>query len=349
MGGAERSALNLASLWSDRGEEVLVMPTFSGGGTGSFYQIPDKVKINYLADLSDSSAALPRLLALRKFIIDNQFDVVISFITNVNVAAIIAGLGSKIPIIVCERSDPFEIPMSFFWKVARSLTYPFAEQVIIQTNELLEKFKKSQSTYRNKLTVIPNPIPKVFLESCRTDEPSRRILAVGRLSKEKQFDHLIIAFSKIVPRDGWIVEIYGDGEEKENLQSLIDSLNLNAHIFLRGASHSVEMVYKAGDIFCLTSKYEGFPNALLEAMVSSCAAVCYASPCGPIEMLDASKNVILVDLNDIIALSDGIKKLMKNKTLRYKLGARSKFFAIKNYNEEVILSKWHSVLYPYDK
>ena len=293
-------------------------------------------------------AAFPRLLALRNFITDSKFDAVVSFITNVNVAAIVAGLGSKVPIIVCERSDPFVIPVSLFWKIARALTYPFAQHVIIQTNELLEKFKRSNAIYRNKLTVIPNPIPAVFIESPKAEVSSRRILAVGRLSKEKQFHHLIIAFSKIKLKDGWIIEIYGDGEERKNLQKLIESLNLSRHIFLRGATLNAEMIYKKGDIFCLTSKYEGFPNALLEAMVTGCAVVCYASPCGPKEMLDDGKNGILINLNDIMALSKGIKKLMMDEALRYELGDRSKLFAIQNYSSEVILKKWDSVLYPYD-
>ena len=344
MGGAERAALNLANLWCDLGDEVVVMPTYSGGGSGSFYPVCPKVRVCYLANVCESAAAFPRLLALKNFITDENFDVVVSFITNVNVAAIIAGLLAKVPIIVCERSDPFVIPISRFWRIARALTYPFSQHVIIQTSELLEKFKRSNVTYKNKLTVIPNSIPSVFLKNPVIIGSSRRILAVGRLSKEKQFDHLIIAFSEIVFKENWIVEIFGEGEERENLQRLIESFGLSRQIFLRGATLNIENIYKTGDIFCLTSKYEGFPNALLEAMVSGCAVVCYASPCGPSEMLDNGENGILISLNDISALSDGIEKLMLNDALRQELGTRSRRFVFENYNAEVVLRKWHAVL-----
>ncbi|MDB4165545.1 glycosyltransferase family 4 protein [Gammaproteobacteria bacterium] len=344
MGGAERAALNLAKLWSDLGDEVVVMPTYSGGGSGSFYPASPKVRVCYLANHSESARAFPRLLALKNFIIDEKFDVAVSFITNVNVAAIIAGLLAKVPIIVCERSDPFVIPISRFWRILRALTYPFSQHVIIQTSELLEKFKRSNVTYKNKLTVIPNSIPSVFLKDPLIISSSRRILAVGRLSKEKQFDHLIIAFSEILCSENWIVEIFGEGEERENLQRLIESLGLSRQIFLRGATLNIENIYKTGDIFCLTSKYEGFPNALLEAMVSGCAVVCYASPCGPSEMLDNGENGILINLNDIRALSDGIEKLMLDDSLRQELGERSSRFVRENYNAEVVLRKWHAVL-----
>ena len=141
-----------------------------------------------------------------------------------------------------------------------------------------------------------------------------------------------------------LFEIFGEGEERENLQRLIESFGLSRQIFLRGATLNIENVYKTGDIFCLTSQYEGFPNALLEAMASGCAVVSYASPCGPSEMLDSGENGILVNLNDIRALSDGIEKLMLDDALRQELGTRSRKFVFENYTAEVILRKWHAVL-----
>lgn len=345
MGGAERSALNLAGLWSGAGNDVVVMPTYSGGGVGSFYRAPSDVEIRYLADMCESVGAVVRLLTLRRFIKDEKFDVVVSFITNVNVAAVIAAVGTKVPVIVCERSDPFLIPISFFWKFARAICYPLAKCVVIQTEELRDKFLHSISTYKQKIFVIPNSIPAIFLGEKNKPSLRTRVLAVGRLSKEKQFDHLIFALSEMEINTDWVCEIFGDGEEKVNLQRLINSLNLEKQVFLRGATRNIEEIYNAGDLFCLTSQYEGFPNALLEAAASGCAVVSYATPCGAKEILQDGRYGVLIPLNDISALSVGIKKLLLDDDVRKTLGAEASSFVIKNFNSDVIMQKWNSLLY----
>lgn len=224
------------------------------------------------------------------------------------------------------------------------LTYPFARRVVIQTQELLEKFENSYATYRNKLTVIPNAIPEIFQKEKVAVVNSRRVIAVGRLSKEKQFDHLIKAFSYVASRDGWTLEIVGEGDEREDLQALVDALGLQGQVFLLPAREDIENFYEPGCIFCLTSAFEGFPNALLEAMVSGCAPVCYESPCGPKEMLDNGSNGILVELNDVSALARGLQKLMMDDSLRVKLGAASARFSVEKFSSDVVLKKWLSAL-----
>lgn len=343
-GGAARVALNLADLWGARNHEVVVMSTYSQGGSGSYYSVSKKTKIVYLVDICKSNNSFSRLVSLRKFIIRHEFTVVLSFLTHVNVAAIIASAGTKIPIVACERSDPFVMPLSLKWKIARSISYPFSDRVVIQTDELFQKFQRSFSTYKRKLTVIPNIIANNFMRDLKKKADSRRIVAVGRLSKEKQFDHLIIAFSKVQVKDNWVVEIFGEGAERASLQRLIESLGLEGQVFLRGAKRSIEDFLALGSIFCLTSRYEGFPNALLEAMYSGCAIVCYASPCGPTEMLNNGLNGILVDLNDISALADGLQKLILNDHLREDFGFASRRFAVEKYDAESILKKWQLLL-----
>jgi len=109
-GGAERVATTLCNAWAARGEKVTLMPTFSGGGS-PFYKTSEHVKIIYLADVVGTKhksvlSYIKRIFALRRLIKDKAPDVVISFLPNVNVAAVISSAFLKVPLIISERSDP---------------------------------------------------------------------------------------------------------------------------------------------------------------------------------------------------------------------------------------------------
>ncbi len=130
-GGAERVAATLVNAWAERGDSVILTPTYSSKGN-CFYPLSDKVELAWLADLagtraSGAKAAFKRLLALRKHIRDSKPDVVVSFLTNVNVAAILASLGLKVPLIVCERTNPVaETTTGTVWRKLRRILYPRA-------------------------------------------------------------------------------------------------------------------------------------------------------------------------------------------------------------------------------
>jgi glycosyltransferase involved in cell wall biosynthesis len=318
------------------------MPTFSGGGAGSFYELYSEVRLEYLYDLLlENKSYLGRVKRLRKFIIENDIDVIVSFITNVNVMAVLSSLGLNKTVVVCERSDPFNIPIPFYWKILRNLTYPFSNGVLVQTNELLSKINKSVAClYRKKLQVIENPISSDFFDvDCKSVTRLNKVIAVGRLSKEKQYSHLIQAFNKI-NHTGWRLEVYGEGAERTNLDALVDKLGLNESVCLCGAKTDLVDVYTTSSIFCMTSLYEGFPNSLLEAMSSGCAVISYRTPSGPTEMLNGGQAGVLVRLNDIESLAAELKELMNNSDIRTEYSEKGRSYALEQYSPAKILKKW---------
>src|SRR5262249_27398912 len=142
-GGAERVAGSLANAWEARGDRVTLMPTFSVRET-CFYRLSPGVKLVYLADLVSTRRRTfvnqrPRLRALRRFVAATRPRVVVSFLLNVNVAAVLADIGLRVPIVVCERSDPFHTPTSRLLKLARRCTYPFADALVVQTRAVAAK------------------------------------------------------------------------------------------------------------------------------------------------------------------------------------------------------------------
>lgn len=321
------------------------MPTFSGGGNGSFYDVDHDVKIVYLNDLlSNSKNYLNRVKVLRDFIVEKDIDYIVSFITNVNVMALLSTLNLKRPVVVFERSDPYVIPLPFYWKVLRVITYPLADKVLVQTRELLSKLKKDNyCTYKNKLGFISNPIsPEFTLDAPCTVQRKKKIIAVGRLSQEKQFHHLIEAFHLAQPK-GWVLEIYGEGKERSRLEALIKQYDLMHCIFLCGAVTNLREIYCSSSIFCMTSLYEGFPNALLEAMSSGCATISYKTPSGPAEMLENGRCGLLVELNNVSSLAKGISYLVSNKAKRETFGEMAMYKVRSKYTPDLILSQWDNV------
>ena len=131
-GGAERVAALLANAWSTRGHDVTLMPTFSARGN-CVYPLSPSVHLDFLSDHGRPSAGrFARLLMLRRFIMRARPDVIVSFLPHVNVAALLATLGTDVPVIACERTYPplLAPPLPLSYRLLRRLTYPVAAALL---------------------------------------------------------------------------------------------------------------------------------------------------------------------------------------------------------------------------
>ena len=165
-GGAERVAAILANAWTNRGDQVTLMPTFSGRGE-CFYEISQKVRLIYLADLVSSRVRtwanqIDRLRALRRFIATERPDIIVSFLPIVNVATIIASVGLRIPVIVCEHNDLFVEPRSPLLRLACKFTYPLADTLTVLTEGVAIKYA-NHNLFLPRIRVAPNPIPEQLM------------------------------------------------------------------------------------------------------------------------------------------------------------------------------------------
>lgn len=345
-GGAERVASVLSNAWAARGDKVTLMPTFSGRGE-CFYELSSCVRLFYLADLVSSRSRtlanqLARLHALRRFIVIEQPDVIVSFLPNVNVAVVVATLGLNIPVIICERTDPFVMPTSRYIKFFSWLTYRFADVLLVQTQAVADKYVKSGSKLK-RLRVIPNP---VFEQFPNIQQPSnvntlKRLVSVGRLDEGKQFDVLINIFSNLAQRHSdWSLLIFGEGDLRSALQQQIAKLSLNHRIELMGRSTTIHEELVQADIFVLTSRYEGFPNALLEAMAIGLPCVAFDCPSGPREITLDGQMALLVPLYDEQAFEQALECLMVDVDLRKTLGSKARKSVTMRFSLYKILEKW---------
>ena len=328
-GGAERVAALLSNYWAEQGHRVTLMPTFSGRGE-CLYPLDPGVKLDFLADRVGAARKTPwtllrRFLALRRVIKTERPDVVLSFLTHVNVAAILAARGSGVPVIVSERIHPLHTDASALWKWARKRTYPMADLTIVQTRAAEEWMRANIP--RARCALIPNPVvlPAKAGTAVSIPAPGRHLLlAAGRLDPQKGFDLLINAFNRVSSLfPDWDLCILGEGVERPNLEALRNTLDLSDRVHLPGRVDDMADRYARADLFALSSRYEGFPNVLLEALASGLPAVSFDCPSGPADIIRHETDGLLVEPESTDKLAAALARLMGEVALRARFAARA--------------------------
>jgi len=170
------------------------------------------------------------------------------------------------------------------------------------------------------------------------------ILSVGRLGIEKGHDLLIRAFAAAEgAQKGWDMTILGEGNERLNLERLISGLGLTASVHLPGIVKEPAEWMQKTSLFVLTSRYEGFPNALLEAMACGCAVIATDCPSAPAEIINNDINGLLVPAEDVTALSNAMQKIIDDESLRQRLGVQA--LKVKTtFSQETIMAKWDALI-----
>ena len=351
MGGAERVAATLADAWANKGYSVALMPTHSSAGP-SFYKISDRVNYKTLTSCIDQAGAgvnpsyLQRLMHLRKFIREFQPDVIVAFLPNVSVMMLMAAFGLGLRTVVCERSDPFQMPVSLLLRLARNLLYPFASTLVVQTEAVAVEVANRWPRVRRVITV-GNPIPLALIGAVKNQGPRvrKRLIAVGRLSEEKCFDRAILAFVRLADKFiDWDLRIVGEGPDRSRLERLIKTHAVGDRVFLPGSSSSVQDELALSDLFVLTSRFEGFPNALLEAMAMGLPCVTVDCPSGPREISEDGHSAVLVDIGNHEALIGELGSMMKDEEKRLEYGKRAQLSVWSRYSVREIVTRWELVL-----
>lgn len=344
-GGAERVLVSLCNAWSRRGDSVTLVATFSGGGQ-PFYEIVEGVEVVYLADVVGTKKKtvpgyVKRLYALRRLIRERSPDVVVSFLPNVNVAAILATLMLKIPVIICDRDDPSSRSPTEFWEICARLTYRFADMFTVQTEAVASRIPGIYPGL-NKVRIVPNPLSEGILSfSAKAGHGRKILLGMGRLAHQKQVEKMIDAFSTVAQRfETWDLHIYGDGPLKSSLHSAIAAAGLERRVFLMGTTREPWQIMARADAFVMTSRHEGFPNALLEAMAVGLPCVVFDCPSGPREISRDGKDALLVPLDDHEGLVSALSRIMNDEELRHSLGRQARDSVITRFSLKDVLARW---------
>jgi glycosyltransferase involved in cell wall biosynthesis len=259
-------------------------------------------------------------LLLRRRIKEIEPDAVLSFLTQTNIATVLATRGLDTHTVISERNDPRLQRQRFRVEFLRRVCYRWADVVTANSKGALAPLEAFVPNH--KLAFLPNPLSATpSSEAATFTAPT--VITVGRLVEQKGIDVLLAAWAKVVAAlPDWRLALVGDGpltgELKERARTLgvADSIDWVGHVsdpfpFLRGAK-----------FFVMTSRFEGTPNALLEAMVCGLPAVVSDASPGPCELIGSGDDAagLIVPVEDASATADAIVRLAHDETLRRRLG-----------------------------
>ncbi len=239
-------------------------------------------------------------------------DVVVAFGSVCNVNTIPSLFGTKIPVVVCERNDPVHDPRKASERLIRWILYRFASGYVFQTDTIRKYFSRS---IQSKAAVIANPIIDSGIRWEQND--SKKIATVARLDDDQK-DHstMFRAFQKLSTMyPAYVLEIFGDGPDKQNYLDMISSMGMEGKIVLRGKSKTPLQDMVKAEMFLLTSRFEGMPNALMEAL--SIGMPCVSTDCGgggAAALFDLTNSGTLVPIGDEDVIAQAMKELIEDSS-----------------------------------
>lgn len=349
-GGAERQLSDMANYWARNGMRVIVA-TWMGPTVEDFYSLDSRVRRVFLnVDIATTAlfphvrSNLQRVLKLRKLLSKTRPHAVLSFVTESNVLTILGSLGLGVRTVVSERVQPaVHLMLPATWRMLRRILYIWSDAVVAQTEEAAHWIQRN---CRKKATVIPNALRSLPLASA---ERERLIIAVGRLTRQKGFDVLLRAFAKVASVfDGWRLVIIGEGDERGKLLLLRSELMLTDRVELPGQSADVATWMARAALVVQPSRFEGFPNVVLEGMGMGAAVISADCPSGPAVLIEDGINGRLVPVDDVAALAQAMAELMSSQDVRKRLGLEASKVR-ERFRQDLIMAQWEECLLPLAK
>ncbi len=350
-GGLEKNLILLANALHDRGHDVHIT-TFDLRGATPFYPFKSEIPWHQTGVGKPHNPITLRqriktLSSLRKVLKNlGHGTIVICFHHGILARFLIAGFGLGLRMICSERHS-----LSIY-KHIRARRTNFNFWLLGLTRKIIVQFPSYRASYpnflRSRIIAIANPVAEAA-SSCDTavaDNAGRfSILCVARLGYQKNLGVLIEAFARIADQYPlWDLKFAGDGEDEEKLKKTARRLGIGKRVFFLGKRHDVPALLCQSHIFCLPSLWEGFPNALAEAMAHGLPCVGFESCDGVRDLIrDGETGFLAKGASDPQILADALALLMKDSALRVYMGNLAKI-SMKAYQPEFIFDQWDALI-----
>jgi len=331
-GGAERVISILANHYCAKGWDVEIALLLD---TKVAYKLDDRIKtVDLTGKHSSYFKNLPGwLLGIRRYFRESKPDRVVSFVGRINALVLTATVGMKTPIIVSERNDPKRDGRGAFMLWLCKTSYRRAKRIVFQTEYQKSCFPQNLA---GKSVVIPNP---VAISAPRTEAIGERVVTAGRLTPQKQHAVLLEAAKRLaLEHPDLLVEIYGDGALREDIQNQILRVGIQDTVKLCGNVTDLHKRIASAKVFVMTSEYEGLSNALVEAMMLGIPCVTTDYP-GADEVVIHGENGFIVPCGDASAVAAAIHEILTEEGLRRKLAAGA-LQKSERYKLEAVMGLW---------
>ena len=348
-GGAERVHVNLANGFAQRGHEVYLIADVNQPVS---YPVDEQVHVLPLCPLSSNKFVKwgKAVLWLRKYVKQYKPDVVIVNMHLCSLFSNFATIGTGIPVVLTIH-NALERPSSYQVNRITIFCDEYLSRIYKRTTVLtVADYKYLRS--RKNLIVMPNPISFPSVQSISSKD--NVILSACRLDSwhVKGFDLLIKAWGGLMRNEvfrknnlGWRLQIAGTGNEESvsYLKQLCKEQGIIDTVDFLGYVYDMQTLYKKSSVYVLSSRSEGFPMVLIEAMSQGCACIATDFKGRTKDIIRNNDEGIICPTDDILALSNAMKSLLMNekfrKSLQERAAIRSNDFSVEN-----VIEKWEKVL-----
>jgi glycosyltransferase involved in cell wall biosynthesis len=194
--------------------------------------------------------------------------------------------------------------------------------------------------FRN-IQVIPNAISFFTKENAKLD--NKIVISVGRFEHQKGYDMLLSIWKPVVKKyPDWKLIVYGDGSKRDSIMAQVNKEGLNESLIIKDPVSNIESALLDASIYLMTSRYEGFPMVLVEAMACGLPVVSFRCPCGPADIIRHNEDGFLIENGDVEKMSEYLSLLIKNEVLRKKAGELARV-NITRFTQDVVMSKWEAL------
>ena len=323
--------------------------SYTGDNSPLLYQLDNSINTYtlYHYELSMKKAIILKnaVKKVKNILAQNELDILVACGALYFPLAILACKFTKTKCVCWEHTNPETTSDYKFQKFCRDFAAWQGDHFIVLTKSALSYYQQTYAIPDERITQIYNPISHEAEKSKAYSCDSRKIISVGRLTYQKNFERLIEVASKILPKyKMWTWDIFGDGELKDQLQEQIESLGIAAQIKLRGQVEDLYERYSEYAFMVMTSRYEGFPMSLIEGAVNRLPLVSLDIPTGPNEIImDGENGFLISQYNADLDLIEKIELLINDVELRQKMSNQAyqlKFV----FSLEEITTKWKALI-----
>lgn len=343
-GGTEKVSILLANRMVKEGYKVSFFNLI--GGAETFFEKEPEISV-FSMNLKPGETKknfFQILFSLRNFVKNNNVNTIVNVDSILVVFSTFSLVGLSVNKICWEHFNckiDLGVP---FRRLGRLLAVIFCDTIVTLTDRDKKLWLDKYQNIKANILNIPNPILPIqsdFLPSLEL----KTVLAVGRPIEVKGYDMLLEAWAFVCQNiKDWKLCIVGlDDKEIDQLRKLSLNLNITDNVELLKPKKNINDFYLSASIFCMTSRFEGFPMVLLEAQSFNLPIVAFDCDTGPAEIISNNKNGILVEANNIYKLACSLKMLIKNPTLYDQMVAESKLTRYK-FSSENFFKSWMEIL-----